>query len=245
MKYYLLISLIVTITVNAQDKEPTEPKDTEVWEPVPQKISFNNNGVPSDAIILFDGSGFDAFENSDGKEIGWTINKDGSTTVVPGAGDIQTKEEFGDVQLHVEWSAPDHKRGESQVRGNSGIFLQNRYEVQVLDSYNNPTYVNGQAASIYKQYPPLVNAMKSPEEWQTYDIIYHAPVFERGNKVKSATITVLHNGVLVQDNVEIEGTTEYIGWPKNTPHGNDVIRIQDHNDGNNNVSYRNIWVRKL
>ena len=235
----------LTVALSAFSQEPTKPEQTEFWEPVPEKVTFDKNNIPSDAIILFDGTGFSSFENPNGGEIGWKLNKDGSTTVVPGSGDIQTKEKFGDIQLHIEWSAPDEVKGKSQLRGNSGIFLQNRYELQVLDSYENPTYVNGQAASIYKQSPPLVNATKPREEWQTYDVIYHAPVFDKGNRIKQATITVLHNGVLVQDNVAIEGTTEYIGWPKNEAHGDDVLKLQDHNDGNNHVSYRNIWVRKI
>lgn len=243
--FTILLIFVLLIYLPAQEVEPTKPEVTEVWDPVPAKITFNERNVPSDAIVLFDGSDFDAWENPNGDKIGWRLNDDGSTTVVPGSGDIQTKEKFGDFQLHIEWSSPDEILAQSQLRGNSGIFLQNRYEVQVLDSYENITYPNGQAASVYKQAAPLVNAMKSREEWQVYDIIYHAPVFVRGNKVKAATVTVLHNGVLVQDHFEIEGTTEYIGWPKNTAHGEDVIRLQDHNDGNNFVSYRNIWVRRL
>lgn len=236
------------LTSSSEEQEPTKPEETEVWEPVPNQVTFDENNIPSDAIVLFDGKNFDAWEVSkEGVDtIGWKLNEDGSATVVPGSGDIQTKEKFGDVQLHIEWSAPDEVLAESQLRGNSGIFFQNRYEVQVLDSYENPTYANGQAASVYKQHVPLVNAMKSREEWQIYDIIYHAPEFDQyGEKLKSATVTVLHNGVLVQDHVEILGTTEYIGWPKNEAHGEDVIKLQDHNDGNNHVSYRNIWIRKL
>lgn len=228
-------------------REPVDPKETEVWTPIPKSVSFNENNIPSDAIVLFDGSNLDAWENSIAeKPIGWKINEDGSMTVVPGSGDIQTKAKFGNIQLHLEWSAPDRIMGEGQLRSNSGVFLQNKYEVQIVDSYNNPTYVNGQAASVYKQHIPLVNAMKSPSEWQVYDIIFHAPVFDsKGNKTKSGTLTVLHNGVLVQDHVEIKGTTEYIGNPKNIAHGDDVIKLQDHNDGNNFVSFRNIWVRRL
>ena len=234
-------------TEKMREKEPEDPKETEVWEPVPEPVAFDENGVPSDAIILFDGSDLDAWEKAGEEgEIGWKINEDNSMTVVPGSGDIQTKEKFGDVQLHIEWSAPDEVRGEGQLRGNSGIFFQNRYEVQILDSYDNLTYPNGQAASVYKQHVPLVNAMKPPTEWQVYDIIYHAPAFsEKGNKIKSGTFTVFHNGVLVQDHVEVRGTTENVGWPKNPAHGEDVIKLQDHNDGNNYVSFRNIWVRKI
>lgn len=257
MEKYFTILLITLITgCNGQQESPEtkkpdqkvwKPEETEVWKPVPQTVSFDEKGVPSDAIVLFDGAGFDAWTTkSQTDEIGWKLNDDSTTTVVPGSGDIQTKEKFGDIQLHIEWSAPDEIVGESQLRGNSGIFFQNRYEVQILDSYHNPTYVNGQAASVYKQHIPLVNATKPPAEWQVYDIIFRGPVFDtEGKKTKSATVTVLHNGVLVQDHVELKGTTEYIGPPKNEAHGDDVLLLQDHNDGNNHVSFRNIWVRKI
>lgn len=230
---------------SAPEPEPTEPEATEVWEPEPTAVSFTESNVPSDAIVLFDGSNLEAWESSKepGKAAAWAVNGDGTMTVVPGTGDIQTREKFGDIQLHIEWSAPDSIESEGQGRGNSGVFFQNRYEVQVLDSYQNRTYSNGQAASVYKQHPPLVNAMKSPLEWQAYDIIFHAPRFNaQGEKTASASLTVLHNGVVVQDNVEVMGTTEYIGWPKNKAHGDDVIKLQDHS---NRVSYRNIWLRRL
>jgi len=173
----------------------------------------------------------------------WTINKDGSMTVKPKTGGITTKRAFGDVQLHVEFRTPAVVKGEGQLRGNSGVFLQQKYEVQVLDNYDNRTYSNGQAGSIYKQYPPLVNACKGPGEWQTYDIIFKAPVFNAdGQKVANGALTVLHNGVLVQNNSQLFGTTEYIGFPKNDAHGKLPIMLQDHGDL---VSYRNIWVREL
>ncbi|MEM9687587.1 MAG: DUF1080 domain-containing protein, partial [Bacteroidota bacterium] len=160
-----------------------------------------------------------------------------------GAGDIETRQHFGSVQLHLEWSAPNVIEGEGQGRGNSGVFFQNRYEVQILDSYQNRTYSNGQAASVYKQHIPLVNATKPPEQWQTYDIIFHAPEFDAsGKKIKSGMLTVFHNGVLVQDHVEILGTTEYIGSPKSQAHGKGPIRLQDHG---NPLQYRNIWIRPL
>lgn len=160
-------------------------------------------------------------------------------------GDIITKQHFGDVQLHIEWSSPADVQREGQNRANSGVFLQGLYEVQVLDNNDNDTYVNGQVAAIYKQHVPLAMASVPSGEWNAYDIIYRAPEFnENGDKTKSATITVLHNGVLVQDHVEIKGTTPYIGWPKNAPHGKGPIRLQDHGD-NSRVSFRNIWVREL
>ena len=233
------------ITIEPQKEEPTKPEETEVWEPEPKAVSFKANNVPSDAIVLFDGSNLDAWEsfNNEGQPADWVLNEDSSMTVKPGSGDIRTKERFGSIQLHLEWKAPGVIEGEGQGRGNSGVFFQNRYEVQILDSYQNRTYSNGQATSIYKQHIPLVNATKPSTEWQVYDIIFHAPEFDtEGNKVKSGSFTVIHNGVLVQDHVEILGTTEYIGWPKNEAHGDDFIKLQDHS---NPVSYRNIWLRKL
>ncbi|MFD0863364.1 DUF1080 domain-containing protein [Sungkyunkwania multivorans] len=237
-----------SVTQQDQKKEPTDPKETEVWEPEPKKISFDKNGIPSDAIVLFNGEDLDAWESAknEGEPAKWIINEDGSMTVKDKSGDIKTKQDFGSVQLHIEWRNPADPRADGQNRGNSGIFLQDRYEVQVLDSYgDNRTYANGQAASVYKQYSPLVNANRPSGEWQVYDIIFHAPEFDsQGNKIKSGTLTVLHNGILVQDHVEILGTTEYIGWPKNVAHGKAPLKLQDHND-NSGVSYRNIWLREL
>jgi len=230
---------------NKVEEKTWKPEDTEIWDPEPQELSFNKNNVPSDAIVLFDGSNLDQWEHAykAKKVAGWTLNGDGTMTVKPGSGDIKTKVKFGSIQLHLEWKSPTIVESEGQGRGNSGIFFQDKYEVQILDSYKNRTYANGQATAVYKQYVPLVNAMKSPQEWQTYDIIFHAPEFDAsGNKTKSGTFTVIHNGVLVQDHIEILGTTEYIGPPKNPTHGDDVIKLQDHG---NTVSYRNIWVRKL
>ena len=159
-------------------------------------------------------------------------------------GDITSKQEFGDLQLHAEWATPTEVKGEGQGRGNSGIYFQGRYEVQVLDSYNSKTYVHGQAASIYKQHPPLVNVSRQPGEWQVYDIIFHAPKFDAsGNVTKRATFTVFHNGVLVQDNVEVLGTTSHEGAPKYTKHPEkQPLKIQDHG---NPMRFRNIWVRPL
>lgn len=230
-----------------QGEEPTKPEETELYQPVPPKVDpFGQNRVPSDAIVLFEGSGFDRWIMSrDSSEVVWHLNEDGSMTVKDKTGDIQTKQNFGDTQLHIEWRSPGEIQGEGQSRGNSGVFLNNLYEVQVLDNNNNETYVNGQVASIYKQHVPLAMASAPTGEWNTYDIIYHTPEFDKeGNKTKSGTLTVLHNGILVQDHVEIKGTTPYIGWPKNPPHGNGPIRLQDHGD-NSRVSYRNIWVREL
>ncbi len=241
MKYLLYCTLFIT-TFNVAG-QITEPKASEVWEPEPRAIKYSDNGIPSDAIVLFDGKTLDSWEStSDGGPAQWTIDNN-CATVVKGTGNIQTKETFGSCQLHLEWRSPSVIEGEGQGRGNSGVFFQKRYEVQVLDSYQNRTYSNGQAGSIYKQHIPLVNATKSPGEWQTYDIIFEAPEFnEDGIKIRSGYLTVLHNGVLIQNHAEIKGTTEYIGFPKNLAHGEDKIMLQDHS---NPVSYRNIWIRKL
>lgn len=227
--------------------EPTKPEDTEIYEPVPPiVVPYANNGAPSDAIILFDGSSLDQWMMvNDSSEVSWILNKDGSMTVKDRTGDIRTRQNFGDFQLHIEWRSPAEVQREGQNRANSGVFLQGIYEVQVLDNNDNPTYVNGQVASIYKQHTPLAMASVPTGEWNSYDIIYHAPEFnDKGEKIRSGTLTVLHNGVLVQDHVEIKGTTPFIGWPKNPAHGKGPIRLQDHGD-NSRVSYRNIWLREL
>jgi len=225
------------------EKEITDPKETEVWEPEPRVVSFNDKNIPSDAIVLFDGNDLDPWiSTKDSTVVDWIINPNKTMTIKPGTGDIQTRQHFGSVQLHLEWKAPDIVKGTGQGRGNSGVFFQNRYEVQILDSYQNRTYANGQATSIYKQHIPLVNATKPNEQWQTYDIIFHQPKFNDGKKVTSGYFTVIHNGVLVQDHVEILGTTEYIGPPKNEPHGKGPIKLQDHS---NPVHFRNIWLREL
>jgi len=227
--------------------EPTTPEETEYYEPkVPVVVPGKNGAAPSDAIVLFDGTDLDAWLSSkDSTAAPWHLNKSGSMTVKDKSGDIQTKQNFGDMQLHIEWKSPAEVRREGQNRGNSGIFLNGIYEIQVLDNNDNPTYVNGQVGSIYKQGPPLAMASMPSGEWNTYDIIYHMPEFNaNGGKIKSATVTVLHNGVLVQDHTEIKGTTPYIGWPKNDPHGKGPIKLQDHGD-DSRVSFRNIWVREL
>ncbi|MFS4466435.1 DUF1080 domain-containing protein [Maribacter sp. 2210JD10-5] len=227
--------------------EPTKPEQTEFYEPkVPVVGPATNNNIPSDAIVLFNGDDLDQWISvKDSTMAKWHLNGDGSMTVNDKTGDIQTKRNFGDIQLHIEWRSPAEINGENQSRGNSGVFISGLYEVQVLDNNDNPTYVNGQVASIYKQHTPLAMASVPTGEWNTYDIIYHAPEFNNeGQKTKSGTLTVLHNGVLVQDHVEIKGTTPYIGWPKNPAHGKGPIILQDHGD-NSRVSYRNIWVREL
>ncbi|MGC4001701.1 MAG: DUF1080 domain-containing protein [Pirellulales bacterium] len=192
---------------------------------------------PSDAIVLFDGKSLDAWKNGDK----WKI-ADGVATVDKST--IETKQPFGDCQLHIEWASPEEVKGTGQGRGNSGCYIMGRYEVQILDSYENKTYFDGQAGSVYKQHPPLVNVSRKPGEWQAYDIIFHGPRFDAEGKVeKPATVTVLHNGVLVQDHFELTGGTSYIEAPKYTKHGPKApLQLQNHG---NPVKFRNIWIREL
>ncbi|MGA7721737.1 MAG: DUF1080 domain-containing protein [Ignavibacteriaceae bacterium] len=239
-KTFILLFVIFTAQFFAQD----DPRLTEVWSPIPPVIKPGDNGrPPSDAIILFDGKNLNEWTNDKGAAAGWTVHN-GIVTVKPGSGYIFTKRQFADCQLHIEWKTPSEIKGEGQGRGNSGVFLQNRYELQVLDSYNNPTYSNGQAGSIYKQSIPIVNVSRKPGEWQSYDIIYTAPRFNVDSTLKSpAYITVLQNGVLIQNHFEIKGSTQYIGRPKYEKHPfKQSLSLQDHG---NPVSFRNIWIREL
>ena len=199
--------------------------------------------APSDAVVLFDGKDLSHWVDKDGKPAKWKV-QNGYMEVVPGTGNISSRDSFGDCQLHVEFAEPSPAHGESQERGNSGVFLMGLYEIQVLDSYENKTYADGQAASVYGQYPPLVNASRPPAKWQTYDIIFHGARFAAGGKLlRPARVTVLHNGVLVQDNVEMTGPTAhgerppYKAGPEKLPLG-----LQDHEML---VRYRNIWIREL
>ena len=229
-----------------QERDKRTPESTEVWEPQPKIVTpgATPSAPPSDAVVLFDGSNLDQWTSVSGDPAKWTL-ENGAVTVAPKTGDIRTKAEFGDIQLHIEWRSPAVTDPSivSQGRGNSGIFLQERYEVQVLDNYQNKTYINGQAASIYKQHIPLANACKQPGEWQVYDIIYTAPRFNKdGRAIIPAYVTVIHNGVLVLNHVALLGATEYIGFPLYKEHGKAPLRLQDHG---NLVSYRNIWVREL
>jgi hypothetical protein len=233
------VLMLITFLLVQQD-----PKLTEVWDPVPRIVTPGVGAAPpSDAIVLFDGRDLSQWQSADGSAAKWSVS-DGAFTVVKGAGDIHTKLSFGDCQLHLEWRTPSRIEGEGQGRGNSGVFLQSRYEVQVLDSYNNVTYSNGQAASIYKQYIPLVNASRRPGEWQSYDIFFRAPRFAgNGTVATPAYVTVMHNGVLVQDHVELKGSTVFIGPPSYQKHNaKEPLLLQDHG---NPVSYRNIWIREL
>ncbi|MDT0553589.1 3-keto-disaccharide hydrolase [Urechidicola vernalis] len=252
MKNKILVGLVVFFIINnaiAQvgEKEPTKPEETELWEPKVPVVKTNGIGAPpSDAIVLFDGENLNAWQHIEDKSPAeWILNGDGSMTVKDKSGDIETKQEFGSVQLHIEWRSNKNSTGSGQSKSNSGVWLQSKYEVQIVDSNDNPTYVNGQVGSVYKQSVPLAMASVPTGEWNSYDIIYHAPEFDsKGMKTKSATVTVLHNGVLIQDHFAILGTAQYIGWPKNPPHGKAPLRLQDHHD-KSGVSFRNIWVREL
>ena len=247
MKVSLLILgeiLLLSLVFLAQQQPQGDPKLTEVWEPVPRIVTPSVEGAPpSDAIVLFNGKDLSEWGHRDGSPAKWSVSK-GALTVVKDTGSIGTKRAFGDCQLHIEWRAPAKVEGEGQERGNSGIFLQARYEIQILDSYKNRTYSNGQAASVYKQYSPLVNAGRQPGEWQSYDIFFQAPRFaESGAVLTPAYVTVIHNGVLVQNHVELKGSTVYIGAPSYQKHNlKEPLVLQEHG---NPVSYRNIWIREL
>lgn len=254
----IVAGCLVCFQVQAQDAVPTpppmKPEMTEFWEPQVRVVTPGTaTTAPSDALVLFDGKNLDQWvSNSDpSKPAQWTV-ANGVFTVKKGTGNIQTKQAFQDYQLHIEWRIPEKISGKSQGRGNSGLFLSSvgkgdeGYEVQILDSYNNRTYANGQASSIYKQSPPLVNAMRKPGEWNVYDVIYSAPRFkENGTLFTPARVTVLHNGVLVQNDTEIRGITMYIGLPHYKAHGKTPIKLQDHGDPSEPISYRNIWIREL
>ncbi|PZR35912.1 DUF1080 domain-containing protein [Caulobacter segnis] len=230
------------------------PEDTEVWSPKPAAVAPGAlaGAAPSDAIVLFDGKSLDQWVSSqDRSPAKWTVG-DGVFTVDKSSGNIETRRAFQDYQLHLEWRVPKDIHGSGQGRGNSGVFLASTgsrdegYEVQILDSFENQTYVNGQAASVYKQHPPLVNASRRPGEWQTYDIVWRAPRFTAtGTLAAPATVTVLHNGVLVQDNAVLAGETVYIGKPAYKPHPPAPIKLQAHGDPSKPISFRNIWVREL
>ena len=219
----------------------TDPKLTEVWDNQPSRIYLLEEDRPSDAIVLFKGTDLDEWEHSDGQQPSWTI-ENGELLIESGSGDIQTKKKFGDCQLHVEWNIPNVRNPKSG-EGHSGVVLAGKYEVQIFDSQSQDNYANGHAGAIYKQHIPSVNVTRSAGEWNVFDIIYHAPRFsEDGEKLSSGTMTVLQNGVVVQDKVEILGTTEHIGRPKTIAHGEDVIILQNHDEG---VKFRNIWIRRL
>ena len=250
LRLFLLLTfgLALSMTTHAQPRNPVywDVHDTTRTRPPvvdPGPAPAEPRPAPDDATVLFGGDDLDAWEHPDGSSPEWVV-RDGYFQVEPGSGAIQTTEGFGDVQLHIEWMSPSSIEGEGQSRGNSGVFLMGAYEVQVLDSYQNPTYADGQAAAIYGQYPPLVNAMRPPGEWQVYDIIFRRPHFDDdGDVVTPATLTVYHNGVLVQDHVELTGPTGHYERPPYEAHAAQLpLRLQDHS---NPVRFRNVWVREL
>ena len=246
---FLAVSCLAFERPFAQTNRPEKWKihDVERAQPPtvdPGTLSTEQPGrPPSDAVVLFDGKDLSKWRAGNGAAAKWKV-ANGYMEVVKRAGAISTRQGFGDCQLHVEWRAPVPATGEGQERGNSGVFLMGMYELQVLDSYKNKTYPDGQAAAIYGQYPPLVNASRPPDQWQTYDIIFHRPRFDNSGKlVQPARMTALHNGVLVQDNVELTGPTAHQARPPYKQHADKLpVSLQDHGDP---VRFRNIWVREL
>jgi hypothetical protein len=214
-----------------------------VIEPGTASTQEKPGRAPSDAIVLFDGKDLSQWRMEDGSAPKWKV-ADGAMEVVPDSGFLYTKREFGDCQLHIEWTPPQPHGEKGQERGNSGVYVMGLFEIQVLDSYDNPTYADGQAASVYGQYPPLVNAMRPPGQWEVYDVIFHRPRFDAAGKVVArARMTVLHNGVLVQDNVELTGPTGNHVQPPYPKMGEKApLALQDHG---NPVRFRNIWMREL
>ena len=251
---------VATVTVLAQTpSQPAKaaapkPADTEVWSPEPAIVTPGATwgAPPSDAIVLFDGKNLAEWVSAKDHTPAQWIVADGVMTVNKSAGNIETKRKFENYQLHIEWRIPENINGSGQARGNSGVFLASTgpgdagYELQILDSYNNKTYVNGQAASIYKQSPPLVNANRKPGEWQTYDVIWTAPAFNADGSLKTpAYVTAIFNGVLVQNHFELKGETLYIGKPFYKAFDGAPIKLQAHGDKSEPISFRNIWVREL
>jgi hypothetical protein len=249
-----LLASIISMGLMAQQPKG-DPKATEFYSPVPKVVSAGTapSDAPSDAIILFDGKNLDQWTSvkTPGTPAAWTV-ADGAFTVNKPAGNIETKKSFTDYQLHLEWRIPANITGTGQARGNSGVFLASTgpgdegYEIQILDCFNNSTYVNGQTGSVYKQAVPMANACKKPGEWQTYDIFWTAPRFNDDGTVKiPAYVTVIQNGVLLQNHTELKGQTVYIGNPSYKKHGAAPIKLQSHGDPSEPISYRNIWLREL
>lgn len=256
MRNKIILTAGILIICQTSKAQEAKPADTEVWTPVPTVIVPGKTiaAPPSDAIILFNGKDLNEWVSvkNPNAPAEWKVANN-VITVNKSAGNIQTKKSFGSYQLHIEWKIPENIKEEGQSKGNSGIFLASTgpgddgYELQILDSYKNKTYVNGQAGSIYKQAAPLVNSSKIPGEWQSYDVIWKAPVFNTDGSLKTpAYVTVLHNGVLIQNNLELQGPTKYIGKPSyNKAHGASPIKLQSHGDPSEPISFRNIWIREL
>ncbi len=237
------------MTINGvlvHETDPAKQPQPKVITPGTCSAPDRPGSAPSDAVVLFDGKDLNNWTSTvKDRPTKWIV-KDGAMMPTRGSGYIRSKQEFGSCQLHVEWATPAKVTGRDQGRGNSGVFLLGRYEVQILDSYNNTTYPDGQAGALYGRSVPLVNACRKPGEWQSFDIIFHRPVFDGDKVVKRATFTVLHNGVLIQDHVELTGGTDWRGphaVSPYKPHGDKgPIKLQDHG---NPVRFRNIWVREL
>jgi len=249
-----LALIALAASVSAQQQTKAKPEDTEVWEPVPKVVTpgATCGAAPSDAIILFDGKNLDEWVSvRDKSPANWTVS-DGVLTVNKAGGNIETKRAFKNYQLHIEWRVPENITGSGQARGNSGVFLASTgpgddgYELQVLDAYENKTYVNGMAGSMYKQAIPLANPSRKPGEWQTYDVVWTAPTFNSDGSLKApAYVTVLFNGVLVENHFELKGQTLYIGKPFYKAYTSAPIKLQAHGDRSEPLSFRNIWIREL
>ncbi|MGH9588099.1 MAG: 3-keto-disaccharide hydrolase [Acidobacteriaceae bacterium] len=246
--------MLAAVAVFAQQPNAQNPEATEVWKPVPRIVTpgASDAAPPSDAIVLFNGRNLDQWVSAQDKSPAKWIVAGGVLTVSKAAGNIETRRTFRNYQLHIEWKIPKNITGSGQARGNSGVFLASTgpgdagYELQVLDSYRNKTYVNGQAGSIYKQSPPLVNPARKPGEWQSYDVVWTAPRFNADGSLESpAYVTVFMNGVLVQNHFQLKGQTLYIGKPFYKPYDRAPIKLQAHGDPSQPISFRNIWVREL
>jgi hypothetical protein len=245
-------SLLIVAIVGAGLSHAGEAQRNPAWpihsleRPQPREVDPGPGSLPvpppRDAVVLFDGRTLEKWTSASG-EARWIV-RDGYMEVAPGSGGIETRDAFGDVQLHIEWASPEVVSGDGQNRGNSGVFLMGRYEVQILDSYRNRTYPDGQAAAVFGQFPPLVNASRPPGAWQSYDIVFHAPRFARNGRVtRPATMTVFHNGVLVQDHVTLTGPSAFQRRPPYESHAAKLpLGLQDHSHA---VRFRNIWLREL
>jgi len=255
---YLVFATMIDLAAPLSAQQPAAPKpeETEVWTPVPKVVTpgATDAAPSSDAIVLFDGKNLDEWVSAQDKSPAQWIVADGVMTVkkAPGVGNIETRRTFKNYQLHIEWKIPENITGSGQARGNSGVFLASTgpgdvgYELQILDSYHNSTYANGQAGSIYKQSIPLVNPNRKPGEWQAYDLVWTAPVFNDDGSLKTpAYVTVFFNGVLVQNHFELKGQTLYIGKPFYKKYDRAPIKLQAHGDRSEPISFRNIWVREL
>jgi len=258
MRFIVLIALLAVAAGSARPADENSAREealkrwkpNDVNRPVPPIITPGTPSTqekpgtpPSDAVILFDGQDLSKWLDRKGGPARWKV-VDSAIVVAPGTGDIHTRQAFGDCQLHVEWAEPNPPHETDQARGNSGVYLMSRYELQVLDSYQNKTYADGQAGAVYGQFPPLVNVSLPPGVWQTYDIVFHGPRFAPDGKVlRPARMTVLQNGVLVEDNVSLTGPTDYQARPPYKPHPEKMpLLLQDHDQP---VRFRNIWIREL